>query len=427
MEELNKHQFVLLVLLVSFITALVTGIVTASLVAQAPTPVTDTIHKVIERVVDKTTGVIAETPLLKRDEKQELENAALARDVLIEDIARRVSPAVVSVVATKDVPVVEQYYTNPFPGDDFFDQFFQEFQVPQFRQKGTEKRQVSSGTGFFATEDGYLITNKHVVDDPDAEYTALTNDNKKYKAKVLARDPLNDVAVLKVDGFKFPAISLGNSDTAKVGHSVIVIGNSLGEFQNTVSVGVVSGLRRTIIASGAKSGPEELSEIMQTDAAINPGNSGGPVLNLKGEAVGLSVAMAQGAENIGFAIPINQVKRSFNEARDKGKITYPYLGVRYIIVTEELKEKEKLLVDYGAIVVAGKNGEEAVLPNSPASKAGIKEKDIILEFNGIKINRDNSLGKLIQQRSIGDKIKLKILRNGSEIELEAVLEERKNF
>ena len=425
MNDLNKHQLVLLVLLVSFVTALATGIVVATLVSQAPPPLTHTIQRVIEKVTEKATNITPEP--LKRDEAKELELSALARDILIEDIAKRVSPAVVSIIATKDIPVVEQYFSSPFPGDDFFDQFFPELQIPQFRQKGIEKRQVSAGTGFFVSGDGLLITNKHVVDDPDADYSIIMNDQKKLPAKVLARDPLNDIAVLKVEGLRFPAINLGDSDTAKVGHTVIVIGNSLGEFQNTVSVGVVSGLRRTIIASGAKSGSEELSEIIQTDAAINPGNSGGPLLNLKGEAIGLSVAMAQGAENIGFAIPINQVKRSFNEAREKGKITYPYLGVRYILVTPVLKERAKLLVDYGAMVVAGKSGEEAIFPNSPASKAGIKEKDIILEFGGVKINKNNTLAKLIQQKSIGDKVKLKVLRSGGELEVEVILEERKNF
>lgn len=431
MNDLNKHQLVLLVLLVSFVTALATGIVVATLVSQAPPPLTQTIQRVIEKVTEKA-AEIAPTPL-KRDEAKELELSALARDILIEDIAKRVSPAVVSVIATKDIPVAEQYFSNPLPGDDFLNQFFPEFQIPQFRQKDAEprreKQQASSGTGFFVSGDGLLITNKHVVDDPDAEYSVIMNDQKKFSAKVLARDPLNDIAVLKISaqagGFKY--VALGDSESAKIGHTAIVIGNSLGEFQNTVSVGVISGLRRTIVASGARSGPEELSEIIQTDAAINPGNSGGPLLNLKGEAVGLSVAMAQGAENIGFAIPINQVKRSFNEARDKGKITYPYLGVRYILVTPELKEKQKLLVDYGAQVVSGKNGEEAILPNSPASKAGIKEKDIILEFGGVKINKDNTLAKLIQQKSIGDKVKLKVLRNGGELELELTLEERKNY
>src|SRR3989344_1320471 len=152
MNDLNKHQLVLLVLLVSFVTALATGIVVATLVAQAPPPLTHTIQRVIEKVTEKAADIAPVT--LKRDEAKELELSALARDVLIEDIAKRVSPAVVSVIATKDIPVVEQYYSSPFPGDDFFGQFFPELQIPQFRQKGTEQKQVSSGTGFFVSADG---------------------------------------------------------------------------------------------------------------------------------------------------------------------------------------------------------------------------------------------------------------------------------
>ncbi|MDP3784509.1 MAG: PDZ domain-containing protein, partial [bacterium] len=206
---------------------------------------------------------------------------------------------------------------------------------------------------------------------------------------------------------------LGDSERVSIGQTAIAIGNALGEFQNTVSVGVVSGLRRTITASGSASGPEELSQVIQTDAAINLGNSGGPLLNLKGEAVGLNAAKARGAENIGFSIPINQLKRALNDARTKGRNMNPNIGVRYT------------LTDKGTLVSAGSNGEDAIQLNSPASKAGLKEGDIILEFSGIKITRDNPLNKLIQQKSVGDKVILKILRGGSTIKIDLVLEERK--
>ena len=421
MNDMTKQQLVLLVLLVSFVTALVTGIVTVTLVNQAPPPVTQTIQKIIERSV----GVIPEP--LPKDERKELESAALARDVLIGDIVSRASPAVLSVVATKDIPVIEQYFVDPFGGDEFLKQFFPDLRVPQYRQKGTEKLKVSSGSGFFVSPDGYLVTNKHVVEDQDAEYSIVTNDKKTLKAKVIARDPLNDLAVLKVEGNNFTFVKLGNSDDVKIGHTVIAIGNALGEFANSVSVGIVSGLMRDIIASGAKSGPEALTEVMQTDAAINPGNSGGPLLNLKSEAIALNVAMAQGAENIGFALPINQIKRGLGEAKEKGKITYPLLGVRYTLVTPEIKEKQKLAVDYGALVLKGQNGEAAVVLGSPADKAGIKEKNIILEFGGVKITKNTPLAKLIQNNKVGNKVKLKILRDGKESTLELTLEERKSF
>ncbi|OGF49261.1 hypothetical protein A3G55_00225 [Candidatus Giovannonibacteria bacterium RIFCSPLOWO2_12_FULL_44_25] len=419
---MTKHQLVLLVLLVSFITALVTGIVTVTLINQAPQPITQT----IQRVIEKTIGALPEP--LQKDEKKEFEANALARDILIEDIARRASLSVVSVVATKDIPVIEQYFTNPFPEDDFFGQFFPEFRIPQYRQKGTEKQQVSSGSGFFVSQDGFLLTNRHVVEDSGAEYSVIMNDGKKLKAKIVARDTVNDMAVLKIDGAPaggFISLPLGDSNTVTIGQTAIAIGNALGEFQNTVSVGVISGLRRTITALGSASGPEELSQVIQTDAAINPGNSGGPLLNLRGEVVGLNAAIAKDAENVGFSIPINQLKKALESAKTSGKIIYPYIGVRYVLVSPQLKEKNKLPVDYGALVVGGSNNEPAVLLNSPASKVGIKEGDIILEFGGVKINSSNPLSKLIQQKNVGDKVALKILRDGKEISVDVTLEERK--
>ncbi|KKT42227.1 MAG: Peptidase S1 and S6, chymotrypsin/Hap [Parcubacteria group bacterium GW2011_GWA2_44_13] len=422
---MSKYQLVLLLILVSVVTALVTGIVVATLVSQAPQPVTQT----IQRVIEKTIG---ENKPLPQDDAKMLEESALARDILIEDIVARVSPAVVSVVASKDVPVIEQCYGSLLPEDDFFRQFFQDFQIPQLCQKGVERRQVSAGSGFFVSSDGMILTNKHVVEDTVAEYTVIMNNSKKVPAKVLARDPLKDIAVLKIDGEGHSFISLGDSDGVKIGQTAIAIGNALGEFQNTVSAGVISGLKRTLIASGGTSGPEELAGVMQTDAAINPGNSGGPLLNLKGEAIGLNTAIAYGAQNIGFAIPINQIKRSISSVKTSGKISYPYLGVRYMIITAEFKEKNKLAADYGAFVVKGSGGEPAVMPDSPAMKArlpdgqtGFKEGDIILEFGGVKITADNSLGKLIENRWIGDKVTLKILRDGKELNVEVMLEERK--
>lgn len=421
MENMTKYQLILLVLLVSFVTALVTGIVSVTLVTQAPQPITQTIQRVIEKTVEA-----AQKPL-KPDAVAQLENAALARDVLVGDIVTRVSPAVVSVVATKDVPVVEQYYTNPGPQDDFFRQFFPDVQVPQLRRKGTEKLDVSSGTGFFASEDGLLITNRHVVEDTEAEYSIIMNDGSKLDAQVLARDPIHDVAVLKPKTSvprKYSFINLGNSDTLKIGYTAIAIGNALGEFQNTVSVGVISGLRRTITAEGGLSGPEELSEVIQTDAAINPGNSGGPLLNLKGEVVGLNTAIAQGAENISFSIPINQIKKSLSDVQKSGKIIYPFLGVRYVVITPELKDEKKLPVGSGALLVAGPNGEPAVSQGGPATKAGLEEGDIIVEFDGKQIMPENTLSKLIQRKQVGDKVALKFLRDGKEMTVEIVLEER---
>ena len=414
MEDLTKQQFIVLVILVSFVSSLFTGIVTISLMNQAPSPITQTIQKVIER----TASLENPQEPLQKEETKELEIGALSRDVLIGDIVNRVSPAVVSVIATKDIPVIEQYFVNPFP-DDLFGKIFPELQVPQYRQNGTEKRQVSSGTGFFVSEEGFLVTNKHVVADKEAEYSIVTNDGKTIPVKVLARDPLHDMAVLKIDlptgGDKISFISLGNSDSVKIGQTAIAIGNALGEFQNTVSIGVISGLKRNVTASGGGAGVEELTDVIQTDAAINPGNSGGPLLNLRGEAIGLNTAVAQGAQSIGFALPINQIKKGIEDAKKHGRIIYPFLGVRYAMVNN------------GAQLQNGPGGEPAVVDGSPAYKTGLKAKDIIIEFGGKKVTSDTPLAKLIQERQAGETVNIKIIRDEAEVTLTATLEERKDI
>jgi len=340
-------------------------------------------------------------------------------------VVKEISPAVVSIVITKDVPIIEEYYYNPFKEfEQFFGQPF-EFQIPQYRQKGTEKKEIGGGTGFIISKDGMILTNKHVVLDKEAEYTVFTNDGKSYPAKVLARDPLQDLAIIKIEREKvvdeegsfalksFPVAKLGNSDKLQIGQTVIAIGNALGEFRNTVSVGVVSGLGRTITASGGGL-VETLEDVIQTDAAINKGNSGGPLLNLEGEVIGINTAMVQEAQSIGFAIPIIKAKKDIQQVKTLGKIVYPFLGVRYVLITKKIQKENNLPVDYGAWITEGSNGEAAIFPGSAAEEAGLKENDIILEFNGEKITTDNSLAKIISKYNPGDKINLKILRAGKE-------------
>lgn len=342
-------------------------------------------------------------------------------------IVEKANPAVVSIVITKNVPILEQYYQkfNPF-GDDFWNQFFGDdfgFVIPQLRQKGTQKQEVGGGTGFFISPDGLIVTNKHVVSDNDAEYTVLTNDGKKYDAKVLAKDSMLDIAILKIKGDNFPYLTLGDSSKLKLGQTVIAIGNALGEFRNSVSVGVISGLSRTISASDYSGNVESLDEVIQTDAAINPGNSGGPLLDLNGKVIGVNVAMERGAENIAFALPINALKPVIDSVKQYGEIIRPYLGIRYTVITEELKQNNHLPVDYGVIVTRGNNPNElAVIPGSPADKAGIQENDIILEADGIKLTPDKSLANIIRQKKVGDVIKLKILHKGQEKTVEVKLE-----
>jgi len=327
------------------------------------------------------------------------------------DIVKENSPSVVSVVAYKDVPVYEQTYQQ-----DFF------FIIPKLEQKGTERQQVGAGTGFIVSSDGLILTNKHVVSDKEAEYVVIMTDNKEYNAKVLARDPVQDLAIMKIEGGNsFKPLKLGSVDDIQIGQTVIAIGNALGRFQNTVSVGVISGLGRTIVATGPDFATERLEDIIQTDTAINRGNSGGPLINLKGEVVGINTAVSTEGENIGFAISIDKAKRSIEQVKTLGRISYPYMGVRYIILNKEISKARDIEVDYGALIVG--DNEPAVVDGSPAQKAGIKEGDIILEINGEKITEDNSLAKIISKYNPFESLNLKILRDGQEIYLNIILGE----
>ena len=341
---------------------------------------------------------------------------------LIPEVVDGVASSVVSIIISKDVPIFEEYWYSPF--EEFFGPGFE---IPGYRQKGSEKQKIGGGSGFIVSEDGLILTNKHVVSDKDAEYTVFTKDGKKYNAEVVALDPMEDIAVIKVqanNSQKFQPINLGDSDKLKIGQTVIAIGNALGEFQNTVSVGVVSGLGRTVTATGSGSQTETISDVIQTDAAINQGNSGGPLLNLNGEVIGMNTAVALGAENIGFALPINIAKKAVQDVKEKGKIVYPFLGVRYVLVNKDIQEKNNLSVDRGALITRGQNsGEEAIILGSPAYKAGLQENDIILEINGEKITEKNPLFKIIRKYNPGDKIKLKVLREKKEFNVELELGE----
>lgn len=340
-------------------------------------------------------------------------------------IVKKYSPAVVSIVATKDLLVLERTY-NPFQGfcdDPFFSQFFDCGSQPEFQQKGTERKQVGAGTGFVVRSDGLIVTNKHVVLDADASYTVITSDGIKYQAEVLARDPFQDLALVKVQVQGLPTMALGNSDGLEIGQTVVAIGNALGQFSNSVSKGIVSGLSRSITAGFGMSS-ERLEKVIQTDAAINPGNSGGPLLNLRGEVIGINAAIVSGAQNVGFAIPINRAKKAIRDVELNNRIIYPYLGVSYVIVNEELKTARGLAVDYGALVTKSNASEQAVRSGSPAAKSGIKESDIILEVDGRKISDNYTLAEAIQSRDVGDKIVLKIKRGDANLNIEAVLEEK---
>jgi serine protease Do len=351
---------------------------------------------------------------------------ALAQEERIVQAVKEVSPAVVSIILTKDEPVFERVFTDPF--EDFFGGP-SPFGTSELQQKGTEKREIGGGSGFLVSKDGLIVTNKHVVLRDDVEYTVLTNTGKSYRAEVLARDPLQDLAVIQViqeDEITFPFVRFGNSENIKIGQTVIAIGNALGEFRNTVSTGVISGLGRTITASDGGGFVETIENVIQTDAAINRGNSGGPLLNLAGEVIGVNTATVSGAQSIGFAVPVNLAKRDLEQVKEIGKIVYPFLGVQYQLVTEKLQKEKSLSVDYGALL-------SDIVEDSAAAKAGLKKDDVLLEFDGEKIDQENPLGKVMQRytkgtgKSVyypGDTVSLKVLRGTRELVLEATLGER---
>ncbi|HHX58587.1 MAG TPA: trypsin-like serine protease [Candidatus Moranbacteria bacterium] len=344
-------------------------------------------------------------------------------------VVEQSSHSVVSIIVTKDVPKLNSFFEEQF----FSDPFFNPFGMPDSRQKESnepniEKKEIGGGTGFLVSEDGYIMTNRHVVKDSQAEYTVVMNNGDKIKADVIARDTLMDLAVLKINtDKKLVAVKLGDSDKIRVGQTVVAIGNSLGEFRNTVSKGIISGLKRDVKAGDRLTGQTEaLDGVIQTDAAINLGNSGGPLFDLDGNVIGMNVAMAYGAENVGFAIPIKDAISVYQSVKEHGRIVRPFLGVRYIILNEAIAKTNNLPVDYGVLILGGgSRGELAVIPGSPANKAGLVENDIILEFDKVKLTDENNLSKLIQKKNVGDEVELKILSKGEEKKVKVTLEENK--
>ena len=362
-----------------------------------------------------------------------------SEDELVTKIVEKVNPSVVSIVVSK---YVKYYYQDPFDffNDEFFDfgpfNFqFEPYQEPRIptpvpdnpdENGGQRKVEVGGGTGFVISEDGLILTNKHVVSEQGADYTVITNDGEKYEAQILATDPFNDLALLKVEGINLPPLELGDSSKIKIGQTVIAIGNALGEYRNTVTKGVISGVGRTITAGNGRGFSETLEDVIQTDAPINFGNSGGPLIDLQGKVIGVNTAIASGGQLIGFAIPINQAKEVIESVKKYGKVVYPFLGVRYVLIDESIAKKNNLPVDYGALIVRGENVTDlAVVPGSPADKAGLMENDIILEVQGEKVTKENNLGKLIRKHKPGDTIELKILRKGEEKTVEVTLDEYK--
>lgn len=284
---------------------------------------------------------------------------------------------------------------------------------------------VGGGTGFFVDDDGLIVTNRHVVSDMEASYTIVTNNGAEWPAIVVARDPLLDIAMMRVETKErtFPKIFLGDSDALRIGETVIAVGNTLSEFPNTVTKGIVSGMNRHVWAGDLFGSDAVIERAIQTDAAINLGNSGGPLVNLRGEVVGVNTAISMEGEAVGFAIPINEVKKAITDVEQYGRIVRPWLGVRYVVVDAALAKAKGLAYDFGALVSVGTKQQPGVVPDSPAEDGGIKGGDVIVSINGTTLKNGRTLGQFLSDRAPGDKVTLQISRNDKILMKEIVLGE----
>lgn len=321
--------------------------------------------------------------------------------VSVADVSEAASQSVVTVSIKKQQRVLDPSASGVF---GFY------FGIPTGEIKEVQQ---DIGSGFVVDgAAGLIVTNKHVVSDGSAQYSVIDRDDKEYAITRIYRDPVNDLAIVKIDDTSLPSLPLGDSDSIRVGESVIAIGTALGEFRHTVTTGVVSGLGRGIQAIAGLGQAESLDNVIQTDAAINPGNSGGPLLDSQGQVIGVNVAVSSGAENIGFALPINVIKDSLNNFNQTGQFDRAFFGVQYSLISQEAALMNE--VPQGAYI-------SLVTPNSAAAEAGLQTGDILIEFDGDKITDEANLASLVNDKKVGDKVKIKYWRNKETIEKEVTL------
>lgn len=350
---------------------------------------------------------------------------------------KKVMPAVVSITAAKDWEVLQEAARKLAPlGFPALEEMpGMEGPMPDgIPTTDDGKVRLGGGSGFLVDTSGIILTNRHVVADPEAEYTVVLDNDLSFPLSIVANDPIHDVAILKIkaEGRTLPAFevaTLAENKPLELGHTVIAIGNALGEFKNSVSTGVISGLSRLISAITDMSGKQErLRGLIQTDAAINPGNSGGPLIDLDGNVIGINVAIVFGAQNIGFAIPIKKAVRDLTDIKEHGRIRRPFLGVRYVLLNRRIAEKFGLPVTHGAYILKeGVPGDRAVIPGSAADKAGLKEGDIILTCNKKRITEKETLEDLLEGLNVGDEVRFGILQGGIRRKITSThLEERRS-
>ena len=333
------------------------------------------------------------TDLTKQTVRSETRTVVQEESAII-SVVEKVSPSVVAIGITQRV-------INPFDP----------YSIPK-------SQSATIGTGFVVSSKGIIVTNKHVVPESGGKYTVLTKDEEKYEVKRIYRDPILDLAVVQIDASNLKALELGDSSQLKVGQTAIAIGNALGRLTNTVTTGIISGLGREVIAGNPYGGSQEsLDNLIQTDAAINPGNSGGPLLNSAGQVIGVNVAVSEGAQNIGFAIPITAVQSIVDEFVTKGVVSRPFLGVRYRFIGRDVAILNE--VPQGVYV-------QEIVPNSPADKAGVKAGDIVTKINGESVDSENKISEMVSKSAIGNKMDLVLWRDGKEVNVTAFLEELPN-
>ncbi len=339
---------------------------------------------------------------------------------------RQAAPAIVTIVISKDVKAVKADLSAEMMSMPEEIRQRESVDIPPDAVDAHGMVKIGSGSGFIVDPLGIILTNKHVIADPNATYEVITNDDRRHAAAVLARDPINDVAILKIEARGLPILALGDSDAVELGEPVLAIGNALGMFKNTVSSGIVSGLGRSIQAAPDKAGGmQEMRGLIQTDTAINPGNSGGPLFNAKSRVIGINAAIVFGAQNLSFSIPVNAAKRDISDVKKYGHVRRPLLGLRYMPIDEDIQEKMKLSSAYGALVKGQGDLFPGVIPGSPADKAGIRENDIVLACDGKKIENGATPQDFLDDMEVGDILKLTVMRGGKTIAIPVTLAERK--
>jgi S1-C subfamily serine protease len=346
-------------------------------------------------------GLISQNATIQQPVNQNVKVAS--EESITIDIVKKVGPSVVTIAGQQERQSVRQ---DPF---DFF------FNAPDNGNEPQPAEPQNIGTGFVISQDGLILTNKHVVSDSNIKYQIVASNDKTYEIQNIYRDPLNDIALIKINpgSDKLTVADLGDSSKIQVGQYALAIGTALGEFRSTVTTGVISGLGRGITAGSPFEGSvERLDNVIQTDAAINPGNSGGPLLNSAGQVIGVNTAVSASGQNIGFAIPINLIKESLNNFNQTGKFERAYLGVSYRTITKDLAQVNDL--SEGAYV-------DEVIQNSPADQAGIQKGDVIVEISGQKLSEDKPLASVIGTKKIGDTVQIVLMRNKEKITVEATL------